>query len=105
MNHFLLAAVLFCFHLPFADLPLAILTPAYRPFLDPINMQRSWYLLLIPLSLGIAVTYKAVRVNDMRTYPRQVAAMTVQIILGMLALGAASFVLVQYVFPAILPMK
>lgn len=78
---------------------------AYRPFIDPINLQRGWYFLLLPLSLGIAIAYKAVRVRDMRAYPREVAVMTVQIIIAMLALGAVSFILVQHVLPMILPMN
>lgn len=91
--------------LPFANLLFAHLALAYRPFVDPIDLQRGWYLLLIPLSLGIAVAYKAVRVSDMRTYPREVIVMTIQIIFAMLALGAASFMLVQHVLPMVLPMR
>lgn len=92
-------------HLPFADLLVAHLPLAYRPFIDPIDLQRGWYLLLIPLALGIAAAYKAVRVNDLRTYPREVVVMTIQIIFAMLALGAASFMLVQHVLPMVLPMR
>lgn len=96
-----LAAML---HLPpdllFPLTPLATL--AYRPFIDPIDIQRIWYFLLIPLALGIAVTYKAVRIPDMRRYPRQVGIMTVEIVIAMLALGAGSFIVVQYLAPLIL---
>lgn len=86
-------------------LALTLAALAYRPFVDPVDIQRIWYLLLVPLALGIAVTYKAVRIPDMRRYPRQVAIMTVQIIIAMLALGAASFLLVQHVVPLILPAR
>jgi hypothetical protein len=76
---------------------------AYRPFLDPIHADRWWYLLLIPLALGIAVSYKAVRIPDLKDYSRQVAVMTVQIVLAMIALGLASYVFVQYLVPRIVP--
>ena len=63
---------------------------AYRPFLDPINpLQHYWFLLVIPLSLGIALSYKAVRVWDMSTYWREVVVMTLQLVLGMIAMGLA----------------
>lgn len=78
---------------------------AYRPFIDPIDIQRIWYFLLVPLALGIALAYKAVRIPDLRDLPRQVAIMTVQTIIGMLALGAASFLLVQHLAPMILPTR
>ncbi|MBS0198721.1 MAG: hypothetical protein JSR77_18390 [Planctomycetes bacterium] len=80
-------------------------TLAYRPFIDPINVHRLWYWLLIPLALGIAVTYKAVRVGDMSHYVRQVAAMTAQIVGAMFLLGLGSYLLIQHVLPLILPVK
>ena len=77
------------------------LTLAYRPFIDPINAHHWWYLLLIPMALGISVAYKAVRVPDLKEFPRAVAVMTVQIVVAMIALGAASYVCVQYVVPMV----
>ncbi|MEX2218344.1 MAG: hypothetical protein WD749_06245 [Phycisphaerales bacterium] len=77
---------------------------AWRPFLDPMQLHGWWWAFLVPLSLGISVAYKAVRVGDLRDYWRQVAMMTVQIILGMVLLGVAAFVILGYVVPAIVPM-
>lgn len=76
---------------------------AYTPFIDPIDANRWWYLLLIPLAVGIAVAYKAVRVADLKDYFRQVVVMAVQITVAMIALGAASYVFVQFVVPMIVP--
>jgi hypothetical protein len=76
---------------------------AYRPFIDPIAADHWWYLLLIPLSLGIAVAYKGVRVAELKDFPRQVAAMTVQIVVAMILLGLASYIFVQYIVPAVVP--
>jgi hypothetical protein len=81
-------------------MPLA-LTLALRPFLDPLPLDRHWYLLIIPIALGISVAYKAVRVNDMSKFWFQAMVMTIQIVAGMIALGAFTFVFVQYILPAI----
>lgn len=82
---------------------LALFVLAYRPFLDPLNMQRTWFFLLVPMTLFISIAYKAVRVEDMKGYWRQVLNMTVQLILAIIGLGAAAFLVVQYVLPMILP--
>jgi hypothetical protein len=89
-----------------AQSPAGPVTPAgpaevgpYRPFIDPIDAQSYWFALLIPLALGIAIAYKAVRMPDMNGYPRQVLFMTVQIILGMVALALAFYLFVLVYLP------
>jgi len=73
---------------------------SYIPFLHPISaFQTWWYLLIVPLAFGIAVIYKALRVGDLRDYWRQVAVMTSQIILAMIALAVGLIVLVQVIVP------
>lgn len=85
-------------------LPTTLLsTLAWRPFLDPLDLHRWWFVLIVPLSLGISVAYKAIRVERMRGYWREVAMMTAHIVLGMAALGAASYLFVQHLLPAIAP--
>lgn len=74
---------------------------AYRPFLDPIDVSAFWYLLLIPLALGVAAVYKAVRVRSMNDYPKEVAVMTVQVVLGVAGLAVGFYVLVSLVMPRI----
>ncbi len=37
-------------------------TVAWRPFLDPLPIDRYWLLLIFPLVLAIAVVYKAVKI-------------------------------------------
>ncbi|MFT3687037.1 MAG: hypothetical protein QM783_19300 [Phycisphaerales bacterium] len=73
----------------------------WRPFLDPINAHSFWYLLLIPISFFIAVAYKAVRVKTLTGYWTAVVVMTVQIVLGMIALAVVFYLLVQ-VYPKLL---
>lgn len=69
--------------------------PAWRPFVDPINMHGSYMLLLIPLAIGIAVTFKAVRVKEMKGYARQVVMLSVQTVLGMAALALVFYLLIE----------
>jgi len=76
---------------------------AYTPFLDPIDANSWWYLLLVPLAFGIAVVYKACRMPTLDSYWRQVIVLTVQIVVGIVALGAASFVFIQFIVPFIDP--
>jgi len=80
-------------------------TLGWTPFIDPIDAHGWWFLLLAPLSLLIAIAYKAVRAPDMTRYWREVAVMTVQIIAAMILLGIASYVVLQIVVPVIAPMK
>jgi len=61
---------------------------AWVPFKHPIGLfHEFWYLLLVPLSLGLSVTWKALRLEDMRRLPRQTLLMTSQIVLGMIGLA------------------
>ena len=69
---------------------------AWRPFLDPLNLHELWWVLLIPMSLGIAVVYKAVRVASMKDYWREVGIMTAQIVLAMILLGLAVYVFIEF---------
>jgi hypothetical protein len=75
---------------------------AWIPFLEPINwFHQWWYLLLIPLAFGIAVTYKAVRLPSLHRYWTQVMIMSVQIIVGVVALGVLVAVFVQFAIPTL----
>jgi hypothetical protein len=77
-----------------------VLLAGYIPFVDPINVFHDWwYLLLIPLSFGISVIYRAVKMPVLDHYWRAVSMMTVQIVLVMVALAIALVVLVQLVIP------
>jgi len=78
---------------------------AYIPFLYPMQLFHDWwYLLLLPLSVGISIAYKAMRLETLDDFWRHVAVMTVQIILGMIGLAVALTILVQLVIPQ-LPLR
>lgn len=68
---------------------------AWRPFLDPLPIHSIWFLFLIPLSFGIAVVYKAARMRTLERYWPSVIIMTVQIVMGMIALAAASYLFIM----------
>lgn len=75
----------------------------WRPFLDPLNLHALWWLFLLPLALGISITYKAVRMPTLDGYVRAVLVMTTQIVIAMILLGLASFLVIEFVLPAIVP--
>lgn len=75
----------------------------WRPFLDPMPLAwfDAWYLWMLPLAALVSLSYKAVRAQEIKPRPflRGVAIMTIQIILGMVALAAASYLLVEVFVP------
>lgn len=71
---------------------------AYIPFVHPLNVFHDWwYVLLLPLSFGISVIYKAVRLPTLDHFWRSVFIMTVQIVLAMIALAIGVVVLVAII--------
>lgn len=73
---------------------------AYVPFIDPLHgVNHWWYVLLLPLSFGIAVIYKAVRLPDLADFWRHVTAMTIQVVLAMIGLALFMVLLVQVLIP------
>jgi cell division protein FtsW (lipid II flippase) len=74
--------------------------PAYVPFVHPISAVHDWwYLLLVPLALGLSMIYKAMRMRNLRHYPRHVLVMTTQIIIAMIGLALVLTILVQWIIP------
>lgn len=74
----------------------------YRPFLDPLPIDgAAWWLLLIPLALGISIAYKAIRVWSMKKYWPNVLMLTAQIVAAMVLLVAGVHVVVEWIVPAL----
>lgn len=79
---------------------MTFLTAGYIPFVDPINAFHVWwYLLLIPLSFGISVIYKALKMRNLDRFWRAATMMMVQIVLAMVALALVLVILVQVAIP------
>ncbi len=76
---------------------------AWRPILDPLPIDDVWYLLLLPIALGIAMAYKAVRVADLKTFPKQVLVMAVQTVLAIAGLAVGAYVVIELALPIIAP--
>lgn len=75
-------------------------TLAWVPILEPLNFFHLWwYTLAIPMSFGIAMVYKALRLPTLDRYWFQVLVMTVQVLAGMAALGGGLWLLVRLVIP------
>jgi len=76
---------------------IGLLTLAYRPFLDPLPLDRWWLLLLLPLAAGVAVVYKSIKLPDLRQLPQQAALLAAQIVVFMILAAAALWLLTQVV--------
>lgn len=79
---------------------------AYTPFLDPLpGVTHFWWLLLVPLSLGVAMSWKAVRgpslAQGLQTYWRAVTTMVVQVVLAVAGIAVGLFILVQLLLPSL----
>jgi hypothetical protein len=61
----------------------------YIPFKTPLPVWDYWYLLLVPLCLGVSVVYKTVRCATLKRVPREAAEITLVILLSMAAAAAA----------------
>lgn len=72
-----------------------LLAPAWRPFLEPIDLHEHWWWTLLALALGISIAYRAVRVDTFVGYWKRVLAMTIQIVGGMMLLAALVYVVVE----------
>jgi hypothetical protein len=73
---------------------------AWMPFVQPMpGVIHWWWLLIVPMVTGVSVAWKAIRMPSLERYWREVGFMTVQVLLGMVALAAGLMVLVRVVLP------
>ena len=73
---------------------------AWTPFIEPVpNIGSWWPLLLLPLSIGLSLVFRAIRTKDLANYPRDVMVMTLQIIFAMIGLGIVFAIVVQWLMP------
>src|SRR5437588_723054 len=63
----------------------------------PAGVWNYWYLLLLPLCLGVAVVYKSIKCPSMSQVPREAAVIFLSILAGLLAAAGALFLLVRVV--------
>lgn len=72
----------------------------YVPFVSPLPLWDVWYLLLLPLCLGVSLVYKAVELDDMRRLSRQTLVNSLWIVLGMVG-GAIVLAGIVWAFGAL----
>lgn len=73
---------------------------SYIPFFSPINwFQDRWWLLALPLVFLLAMAYKAMRVRFTDVYWRQVVAMSIQVLVGMIVLAVTLHVVTGWLVP------
>jgi hypothetical protein len=78
---------------------------AWTPFIGPIpHPGPLWWLLMIPLVVGVAVIWKAVRLPSLERYWVAVAVMALQVFAGVAALGLGLLLLVRWLVP-LLPVE
>ncbi|MEM9374077.1 MAG: hypothetical protein AAGA55_10580 [Planctomycetota bacterium] len=73
-------------------------------FIDAIPMHDTWYLLIVPMVVFIAIGYKAVRCRDMGNYWRQVLVFIIQVLGGMALLTVAFMVTINVLVPLLAPL-
>lgn len=88
---------------------LHLAAPAYTPFIDPIDVvwhgfRDLWVVLLIPVSLFVAMVYRAVRTRELAHYWRTTTVMTLQITFAMIGLAVFFALFVQWLLPLVAPM-
>jgi hypothetical protein len=69
----------------------------YRPFWNPLPVWDYWYVLLLPLCLGISIVYKSIKCHTMRQVPREAAEIFATIIFFMVLAAAALMGLLRVV--------
>lgn len=73
---------------------------AWSPFLQPApGVQHWWWLLVIPMALGVSLSYKAIRTGDLRRFPRDVTVMAIQIVASMVGIAIGLYILVLVLLP------
>ena len=73
---------------------------AWIPFVDPANVFHTWwFVLIVPLAFGVSVIHKAVRMDPMERYWRQVFVMTTQIVAAMAAMAVLLTLFELFIVP------
>lgn len=70
------------------------------PFLEPLNAAQTWwYVLIIPMAIGISMMYRAIRDTSYAHYWRSVLITSIQIVgcIALIAIGVGLWV--QLVIP------
>jgi len=73
-------------------------------FIDAVPVHDTWYLLIVPMIIFIAIGFKAIRCGDMTLYWRQVLVFIIQVLGGMVLLTIAFMIAINVLVPLLAPM-
>ena len=68
---------------------------AFEPFRQPLSVWDYWYLLLIPLCVGISIVYKSIKCREMKQVPREATVIFSMIMLGMVTAAVGLYALMR----------
>jgi hypothetical protein len=68
----------------------------WHPFLTPMPVWDYWFWLLLPLALGVAITYKTTKCASAAAIPREGALLALWIVTGLIAAAAAVAIAARY---------
>jgi hypothetical protein len=74
---------------------LAEATSTFQLFRQPLPIWDYWYLLLIPLCVGISIVYKAIKCREVRQVPKEAGVICTVILLGMTLAAVALYALMR----------
>ncbi len=73
---------------------------AWTPLLQPApGAEHWWWMLVVPMAVGIAMSYKAIRTKDLRDWPRDVLRMSVQVLVAVVGIAVGLYLLVIVLLP------
>jgi len=74
---------------------LAEATSSFQLFRQPLPIWDYWYLLLIPLCVGISIVYKAIKCREVKQVPKEASVICIVILLGMTLAAVALYALMR----------
>lgn len=66
---------------------LSMLAASWKPFLTTMPLWDFWYLLALPLCLGVAVVYKTTKCSDASGVPKEASILFLWIVLGLIGVA------------------
>jgi len=74
---------------------LAEATSTFQLFRQPLPIWDYWYLLLIPLCVGISIVYKDIKCREVKQVPKEASVICIVILLGMTLAAVALYALMR----------
>lgn len=69
----------------------------YVPFVVPLRIDAYWLLLLLPLVVAIAITYKTIKLDDLSRLSREATLLSLQIVIFMVLAAVTLWLLTELI--------